>query len=272
MTANYEKFLETALAAAEKAGKILKDYHYELVKKGETTLDVSTKANARDYVTKADKAVQKIIINRIIKDFPGHNFLGEEGNEKQDNRNSPYRWIIDPLDGTLPFIHKKPNFGTIIALEENGLIVAGVMLAPLMNQTFFGFKGGGAYINGERCVLRQTKNLDDSILASNLIHRAQVDDQGTMHITSPVCASLENYGNALQEFGEILLGRNDGAFFYGPRLWDVAAGCLLVEEAGGKARYELKDKNDQRGPVLCVAATKPIFRELEKFVFEDRLY
>ena len=100
-------------------------------------------------------------------------------------------------------------------------------------------------------------------------HRAQKQLDGTLVVPIPFCASIENYGNAVEEFAVVLKGWNDGVFFNGPKLWDTAAGCLMIEEAGGLSRTELKERGNDRSGVLCVATTKEIFEEVERFVFEE---
>jgi myo-inositol-1(or 4)-monophosphatase len=221
-----------------------------------------------DFVTDIDHAAQKIIIDIIRKTYPDHRFLAEEeGADKLGNPTSPFRWIIDPLDGTLPYIHGKQEFGTIIALQEKDTTIIGVMILPETNDRFWAMRSGGTFWNDEPVHLRKTSTIGESILCTNMSRNSRrKGDQIEVH--APLCASLENYGCAAAEIGAILKGQNDGALFAnGPKLWDIAAGCLLVEEAGGKARCELQDLGNSRGPVLAVASTKPIFEELENFVF-----
>ncbi|MDD4319404.1 MAG: inositol monophosphatase [Candidatus Peribacteraceae bacterium] len=233
-------------------------------RKGGSALQIRSKRRA-DFVTDVDQAAQEAVIREIRSVFPAHRILAEEeGSDGLSNPDSPFRWIIDPLDGTTPYIHGKDDFGTIVALEQEGEIVVGMMVLPAKNLTFSGSRGGGVSVNGEPVLLRPTESMDDAILCTNTI---QNYEENPVTLRFPKCAGLQNYGCAAMEFGEILLGHNDGLFFNGPHLWDAAAGCFLVREAGGRAKLELKDLSDQRGGVLCVATTKPIFGELEQFVF-----
>jgi fructose-1,6-bisphosphatase/inositol monophosphatase family enzyme len=110
--------------------------------------------------------------------------------------------------------------------------------------------------------------MDDAVVSGNLRKRAVQQEDGTYVVRLPQCASWENYGSAIEAFAEILRGHNDGLLYEGPHLWDVAAGCLLVEEAGGKARMELVDPADIRGKTRCVASTGKIFDELSGYAFD----
>lgn len=261
--------LDVAVAAANSAGVLLEEKQRELLSRGYDSIGVGTKANLTDYATDADREAQAIIVGKIQKAYPDHRFLGEEGDtDHLGNPQCPYRWIIDPLDGTTNFIHGKLNYGAIIALQENGKTILGVMTRPRFEETYTAIRGEGAFLNGKRCALRKTAGMRDAILCCNLVHRAKKTFDGTLRIPVPYCASIENYSNAVEEFTVALNGWNDGVFFDGPRLWDVAAGCLMIEEAGGMSRTELRDPDNDRGGVLCAATTKEIFEEVEQFVFE----
>lgn len=268
-----ETLLAVATEAAQKGADLLADKHHEVFGPHATgSLDIGTKSSSTDFVTEADKMVQDTIISIIQNHFPNHRFIAEE--EGADNLGKPeslYEWIIDPLDGTTNFIHGKENFGSIVAVRKDGMLQAGVMNMPLLNQLYQGARGKGATINGRPVTLRKTENMQDAILASNIMRRAEEAENGAWYVSMPFCASLENYGCAAQELGEILLGQNDGSFFRGIRLWDIAAGCLMLEEAGGKYRYEHLEPGNERSGLLAVASTEPIFDELCTFVFEKKL-
>ncbi len=269
-TFDLHRALEIATASANAAGKLLEQKQSILLSGGYSAIGVGTKSGPHDYASSADREAQEIIVTMIQKEFPDHRFLGEEGDtDHLGSASSPYRWIIDPLDGTTNFIHGKPNYGTIIALEENGITILGVMTRPRFSETYSAIRGGGAYLNGTRCTLRKTAGMDDAVLSCNIAHRAIKKPDGTLSVPIPCCASIENYGNAIEEFAVVLKGWNDGVFFSGPHLWDTAAGCLMIEEAGGRSRTELKEAENDRSGVLCAASTKEIFEEVERFVFED---
>jgi len=223
-----------------------------------------------DYVTDADRAAQSAVIEMIRAAFPDHRILAEEdGAENLGDPASPFCWIIDPIDGTKPYVHGKDEFGCLIALQENEVTQLGVMVLPAKKETFWSTRKGGAFLNGKKItILRATRDLDDAILCTNMGGRTR----GTAKIatvTYPRCASLQNYGCAAAEIAAVLRGQNDGIFFEGVHLWDVAPGCLLIEEAGGKSRTELMDPENPRGGVRCVASTATIFDELCAFVFRQ---
>lgn len=221
-----------------------------------------------DYVTDVDRRAQNAIVTLLRKHYPDHRILAEEtGAEHLGDPASPYCWIIDPLDGTKPYVHGKNEFACIIALQRNERGILGVMEMPALGTTYWGSQGEGAYRNGERITaLRPTRDLDDAILCTNMGGTSRGSGK-TATVTYPRCASLQNYGCAAVEMAHILNGWNDGVFFDGVHLWDVAPATLLIEEAGGRTRTELKDPRDPRGGVRCVASTKPIFDELCRFVF-----
>lgn len=265
-----KRALEVATKAANAAGALLEHKQSALLAGGYDAIGVGTKSGPHDYASSADREAQEAIVAIIQKEFPDHRFLGEEGDtDHLGDPSCPYRWIIDPLDGTTNFIHGKPNYGTIIALEKSGETILGVMTRPRFGETYTAIRGEGAHLNGTRCQLRKTLGMDDAIFSCNIAHRAVKKPDGTLSVPIPSCASIENYGNAIEEFAVVLKGWNDGVFFSGPKLWDTAAGCLMIEEAGGRSRTELKEKGNDRSGVLCAASTKEIFADVERFVFEE---
>jgi len=223
-----------------------------------------------DYVTDVDRAAQVAVIAIIRDAFPDHRILAEEdGAEHLGDPASPFCWIIDPVDGTKPYVHGKDEFGCLVALQENGVTLLGVMALPAKKETFWSTRKGGAFLNGGKIAgLRATRDLDDAILCTNMGGKSRGTEK-IMTITHPRCASLQNYGCAAVEMAEVIKGRNDGVFFEGVHLWDVAPACLLINEAGGKSRTELMDPKNPRGGVRCVASTTPIFDELCDFVFKE---
>lgn len=178
------------------------------------SLEITTKESATDYVTELDGKAQKLIISIIQNHFPDHRFIAEEsGAEHIGDPNSPYEWIIDPLDGTLNYIHKRENFGTIIAVQKDGELLAGSMELPLLNQKFYGARGLGSFFNGEPVQLRETKGMTDAVLNCNTMRRAVQGEDGIYRATMPYCASIENTGCAAQEIGEILRGKQTAPSF-----------------------------------------------------------
>ena len=241
---------------------------FSAIRDGSEKLSVRQKTSPIDLVTDIDGRAQETIIAVIQSRFPDHRFLAEEeGADALGDPKCPYRWIIDPLDGTTNFIHGKEIFGSIVAVEKDGKLLAGAMNLPLLRHEYWGGKGTGAFFNGNPVKLRATRNLNDALLSCNLRHRAKEQD-GTLIVTVPPCGWIENCGCAAEELGAVLRGNNDGVFFDGVRIWDVATGFLMMEEAGGKVRYRFKDPDDHRSGLICAASTAPIFEELWEWVEE----
>ena len=259
-----DEALDVAIEAAQAAGEILKS-------RFKTELKVSTKTSARDLVTEVDGAAQAAIVDVILNEYPDHGFITEEVASKDhaekfvENENSPFKWIIDPLDGTTNFVHGKPEHGTAIALSENDELILGVIFQPSIDRLFSGAKGKSAFVDGSPVVLRDTKGMVDAVLCTCLVERGERDGDGNYRVKIPDCGSVHNYGCASYELGAVLLGQNDGAFFENVGFWDIAAGCLLISEAGGKHQIEL-DKKDPRRVRRCTASTEPIFDELCNFI------
>ena len=252
----------TVAREAAKVGTDILTREYTEIHTGGKTLDVAEKTSAIDLITEVDGMTQEAVVSAIQKHFPDHRFIGEEdGAEELGDPNSPYEWIIDPLDGTTNFIHGRESFGTIIAVQKDGELLAGAMHIPLLNQWYWGGKDAGAFYNGEPVKLRKTGAMKHAILNTNLIHRGK-DIDGVIHVSLPPCRSVHNYGSALEELGEILRGHTDGVFFDGIRLWDIAVGFLLIQEAGGKIKYSAKEPGNPKGGYICAASTADIFDEL----------
>jgi len=257
--------IELARSAAAAGAQVLAKAFTD-IRSGTEKLAVRQKSSPIDLVTDIDERAQETIVSVIQSRFPDHRFLAEEeGADQLGDPKCPYRWIIDPLDGTTNFIHGKEIFGSIVAVEKDGKLLAGAMHLPMLDHEYWGGKGEGAFFNGKPVKLRATRDLEDAVLSCNVRLRAK-EQNGTLIVTVPPCGSVENCGCAAEELGAVLRGGNDGVFFDGVRLWDIATGFLMIEEAGGKARYRFKDPKDHRSGLICAASTEPIFEELWEWV------
>ncbi len=222
--------LNIMVKAAHKAGRSLtRDF-------GEVeNLQVSRKGPA-DFVSNADHKAEQIIHDELVKARPTYSFLMEEGGEIKGS-DGQHRWIIDPLDGTTNFLHSIPLFATVIALERNGEIVASVIYNPIMEETFTAERGGGAWLN-ERYRLRvaNRRSLVDAV-ATTGIQMAGTDKEGR-HIRqlaaiTPAVAGIRSTGSASTDLAWLAAGRFDLCWQAKLGPWDIAAGQLLVREAGG---------------------------------------
>ena len=197
-------------------------------------LQVATKAPG-DFVTSADQRTEKILINELQKAHPDYGIITEESGIINEN-NSKNRWIIDPIDGTLNFLNGVPHFAISIAYEENNEILCGIILNPITNEMFCAEKGNGAYLNNSRIRVSKKKNVKDSLLVtggpkqtSNI--KKQIFSE-YIEITNK-SSSVRKSGSAALDIAYVACGRFDGYWQREINLWDIAAGIIIVKEAGG---------------------------------------
>ena len=202
------------IKAAEKASKsIIRDF-------GEIEKLQVKKKGPKDFVTKTDKHVEKIIIEELSKIKKNYSFLSEEVG-KINNKDKENIWIIDPIDGTTNFLHGIPHFAISIALKSHGQIVSGLIFDPIKDEMYYSEKNKGAFLNNQRLRVSKKSSLDDCLFSSN--HEGVKFSDFNMRYSG--CAALD--------LAYVASGRLDGFFHNKINIWDVAAGALLVEEAGG---------------------------------------
>ena len=209
--------LNLMIKACEKASKVIIRDFGEL-----ENLQVSRKG-PKDFVTKTDKRVEKIIIEELIKSKKNYSFITEETGQILNNNEDVF-WIIDPIDGTTNFLHGIPHFAISIALQQENEIVIGLVYDPIKNEIFFAEKNNGSYINNNRIRVSKKSNLEECLFASN--------SDGLKSIYPKL--NLRNTGCAALDLAYVGCGRFDGFFHNKINLWDVAAGKIIIEEAGGK--------------------------------------
>ena len=215
--------------AAEKAGRALvRDF-------GEVEhLQVSRKGPA-DFVSTADIKAEKTIRYELEKARPNAGFLMEESGETAPAEGSD-RWIVDPLDGTTNFLHGLPQFATSIAFEEAGEVIAAAVYNPVTDELFWAFKGKGAYLNDSRLRVSARESMDISLIATGIPFKGHGDverfTKQAAAVTS-VTSGLRRFGAASLDLAYVAAGKFDGFWEMGLQPWDVAAGVLLVREAGG---------------------------------------
>jgi len=206
--------LNVMIKAAEKASKyIIRDF-------GEVEKLQVSKKGPRDFVTKTDKRVEKVIIEELSKIRKNYSFLSEEIG-KIKNKDEENVWIIDPIDGTTNFLHGIPHFAICIALQSKKEIVSGLIFDPIKDEMFFAEKNKGSYLNNQRLRVSKKNNLDDCLFSSN--HEGLKFSNFNMRYTG--CAALD--------LAYVAAGRLDGYFHNSINIWDVAAGSVMVKEAGG---------------------------------------
>lgn len=226
--------LNVMMRAADKAVRGLKRDFGEVEQ-----LQVSMKGPA-DFVSAADRRAEKILHEELSRARPDFGFLMEEGGEIA-GKDSSHRWIVDPLDGTTNFIHGLPHFAISIALEREGEIVAALVHDPIKNEVFLAEKGGGAFLNDRRIRVSARRDLREALIATGIpFHGRGGDDprqaeifQRQLAAVMQRTAGVRRWGAAALDLAYVAAGRYEGFWEAGLSAWDVAAGILLVREAGG---------------------------------------
>ncbi len=209
--------LNLMIKACEKASKIIiRDF-------GEIENLQVSKKGPKDFVTKTDKRVEKILINELTKTKRNYSFITEETG-KILNKDKETFWIIDPIDGTTNFLHGVPHFAISVALQKDNEILIGLIFDPIKNEIFYAEKNNGAYFNNSRVRVSNKVNLDDCLFATN--------NDGIKFLHPKL--NLRNTGCAALDLAYVGCGRFDGYFHNDINLWDIAAGKIIIEEAGGK--------------------------------------
>lgn len=217
-----------AVAAAQQAGKIIADAY-------RTDFQVDYKGGAiTNLVTEVDRRSERAIVEILTAAFPDHRILAEEGGE-QVRRDSPCRWIVDPLDGTTNFAHGFPAFCVSIGLEVEGRIGLGVVYDPIRRELFEAEAGKGAFLNGQRIHVSQVASLDKALLVTGFSYDQQGRQSNLEYFSrfALLTQGLRRTGSAAIDFCYVASGRVDGFWELKLCPWDVAAGSLIVTEAGG---------------------------------------
>jgi myo-inositol-1(or 4)-monophosphatase len=222
--------LNTAIKAARSAGAIINRASLDL-----DMLKVNTKA-PNDFVTEVDHRAEAIIIETLLGAYPGHGILAEESGRAHGAKDSDYVWIIDPLDGTTNFIHGFPVYSVSIALAFRGQVQQAVVYDPTRNDLFYASKGRGAFLNDRRLRVSKRIRLGECLIGTGFPFRKGDDFKRYLSMFELVmqsCAGLRRPGSAALDLCFVAAGYTDGFFETGLSPWDIAAGSLIVTEAGG---------------------------------------
>lgn len=222
------EFLTTAVTAARLAGKVILDNLGNI-----SNRDIGLKQTS-DFVTRVDRESEQIIINTIREKYPDHQFLAEES--LKEKQTETYRWIIDPLDGTTNYIHEYPVFSISIALEYQGDIILGVIYDPLRDELFTAEKGRGAFLNQHPIRISAVDDLKNSLITTGFPFRRKELIDHYLRLFRKIfiqVSDLRRAGSAALDLAYLACGRCDGFFEIGLFPWDIAAGKILIEEAGG---------------------------------------
>jgi myo-inositol-1(or 4)-monophosphatase len=214
--------------ACKKASKLLIRDFGEVEK-----LQVSKKGPG-DFVTNSDKRTEKIIINELSLARPDYSFLAEESGPS--GKSAEFRWIIDPIDGTTNFLHGVPYFAISIGLEKNKEIICGMIFNPITNEMFYAEKGKGAYLNNSRIRVSSRKNIDECVLLTGgpiLSYKNKEIFFKEYESVSRKVAATRKFGSSALDLAYLASGRCDGVWERNLNYWDIAAGIIIVKEAGG---------------------------------------
>lgn len=256
-------YLDVCLEAAQRGGAVLLDWQERFTFREKAP---------RDLVTEADVAAQEAIRDCLLKAFPNHDFLGEEeaaerkaqGLDPIPPRQSEFRWVVDPLDGTANYVHRMSGFAVSIALQQGDEVILGVVLDPRSQECFTVARGEGVQFNGQPVQTSGCERPDQALIAVSFSPNVP---RGSIEITRFVealhaCQSVRRLGSAALNLAYVASGRLDAYWATSVSIWDVAAGLLMVEEAGGKVSGLNGQPLVLERPEFVATASHPLHREL----------
>jgi myo-inositol-1(or 4)-monophosphatase len=257
----HSALINVMVKAARRAGRSLKRDLGEI-----ENLQVSLKGPA-NFVSNADKRAEEMLYDDLTKARPGYGFLGEEGGTREGTDKSN-TWIVDPLDGTTNFLHGIPQFAISIALQREDLIVAGVIYNPANDELYIAERGKGAFLNDTRLRVAGRKQLNECVVACGLPHIGRGDHELSRREMAEIqnrVAGLRRFGAASLDLAFVAAGRLDGYWERNLQPWDIAAGLIMVREAGGVVSgIEGGDTAMATGHVVC--GNETVQRELVKIL------
>ncbi|CAH1170140.1 unnamed protein product [Phaedon cochleariae] len=260
---NVDLFYNTVLNLTEQAGKIIKENISSRHK------NINFKSSNIDMVTETDQAVEKLFIDSLSKEFPDHKFIGEESSstDQQELTNDP-TWVIDPVDGTMNFVHTFPHSCISIALFIEKEPVIGIIFNPMLSQLFTARKGQGAFLNGERISVSDKTSLSDALIMMEFgtsrhperLRNCLENQQKLM----PHVHGLRALGSAALDMAMVACGAADAYFEFGIHIWDIAAGELIVREAGGVIIDPAGGKIERFSRRVLVASSQELAEKLSQ--------
>ena len=235
-------------------------------------LQVSMKGPG-DFVTSADKRTEKILLEELLRGNSDYGVISEEiGIINKSNTTN--RWIVDPIDGTMNFLNGIPQFAISIAYEENNEIICGVVFDPIKNEMFVAEKGNGAYLNNSRIRVSKKKKMKDSLLVTggpgyNSKRRNEIFKE-YIKISNEVDAPIRKFGSAALDMANVACGRFDGYWQWELNYWDIAAGIVILREAGGFVEMFENDKNSPLKRNI-IASNSSIHEELTNIIIKKNI-
>ena len=226
-----EPFVNIALRAGRRAGKVILQAMDRVDR-----LQVEEKGR-NDLVSEVDRQAEDVIVDTILRAYPDHGILGEEHGARAPQGDAEFTWIVDPLDGTTNFLHGIPHFCTAIAVRRGPTLLHGVVIDHVRAEEFIASRGAGAFLNGRRIRVATRAGVDDAIIAGGLPFPsvgAHLDAYCAIHkAVVRRCRAIRRQGSSALDLAYLAAGRVDAFFEVGLKVWDVAAGAVLVREAGG---------------------------------------
>ena len=253
--------MNVMLKAARKAGRALAKDFREV-----ENLQVSMKG-AGDFVSRADIAAEQIIKSELMNARPTYGWLAEEGGA-EEGQDPTRRWIVDPLDGTTNFLHGLPHWAVSIALEHKGQIVAGVIYDPAKDEAFYAEKGEGAWLNESRLRVSGRDRMIESVFATGIPFGGRADLPETLQDLArlmPKCAGVRRWGSAALDMAYVAAGRYEGFWERRLNAWDLAAGIVILREAGGMVE-PFSTGGDILGDGAVICANQVIFDKFAKTI------
>jgi myo-inositol-1(or 4)-monophosphatase len=250
-----KELLSVCLDAVKAGGEALQTWQGRVIAK---------EKGPQDFVTQADLASQTAIQGIISRHFPEHDFVGEETEAKTPLVMGGWQWFVDPLDGTTNFVHGLPYFAVSVAVAHNGSVLAGAVLDPSRNECFAAAKGAGATLGGRAIRVSSAASLHEALLAFSLPARVRAGDPELADFTRLAykARGLRRLGAAALNLCYVAAGRLDGYWARRLHAWDLAAGSLIVSEAGGEIASHGASSVQLTNPGICAAATGSLFAEL----------
>jgi len=258
MSSSLHPMLNVAIKAARAAGALINRAALDV-----EAVRVSAK-QTNDFVTEVDHAAEAAIIDTLLQAYPGHGILAEESGQAHGARHSDYQWIIDPLDGTTNFIHGFPVYCVSIALAVKGRVEQAVVYDPTRNDLFCATRGRGAYLNDRRIRVAKRTRLQECLISTGFPYRPGDKLRSYLSMLGEVmsqCAGVRRPGAAALDLAYVAAGYSDGFFETGLKAWDVAAGSLLITEAGGLVG-NFTGEADFMHQGECVAGNPRIYAQL----------
>jgi myo-inositol-1(or 4)-monophosphatase len=256
--------MNVMIRAVERAARDLKrDF-------GEVEHLQTSKKGPGDFVSAADLRSEKILRQELHKARPSYSFLMEESGVIKGS-DPDHRWLIDPLDGTMNFLHGIPHFAISVGLEQAGELIAGVVYDPIKDEMFWAEKGVGAYLNDRRMRVSSRRKIEDSLLATGITTRSGVDDAERASFIAQIDAALaatagvRRFGSAALDLAYVAAGRYEGFWEHHLSPWDIAAGIVLVREAGGYVS-EIDGGNDMLATGSTFAANTHLHQSIGKLL------